>query len=214
MSPSHRFAIVSCLGFFPLVLFSCGGPRMIFSDLYPEPGSTVQDSIVTVKFKVAEPLDLKSFNSNSLLIEGSRTGPLTVGIQYNATDSVVRMTVQDHLIRDEFVRIVLTDKLRLASGSRVPSAASWGFWVGLLPSQIPGYRREDTATALINVEDLPEPIGGIAAIQANVVYPEKAKRAGIEGTVYLEAFLDETGQVTKIVVLRGIGGIRPGALKA
>jgi TonB family protein len=55
------------------------------------------------------------------------------------------------------------------------------------------------------VEDMPEPIGGIAAIQKKVRYPEIAKRAGIQGRVYVKAYVDSTGVVTKAILLRGIG---------
>lgn len=64
---------------------------------------------------------------------------------------------------------------------------------------------EEEEVYFVAVEDLPEPVGGIAAIQAAVVYPEIAKRAGVEGTVYVEAFVDETGAVTRVVVVKGIG---------
>jgi protein TonB len=63
----------------------------------------------------------------------------------------------------------------------------------------------DEETYFIAVEELPEPIGGIAAIQALVVYPEIARRAGVEGTVYIEAFVDENGNVTRTEVKKGIG---------
>jgi protein TonB len=55
------------------------------------------------------------------------------------------------------------------------------------------------------VEDMPEPIGGIEAIQKKIVYPEIAKRAGVEGKVYILAYVDENGNVTKTEVLKGIG---------
>jgi protein TonB len=64
---------------------------------------------------------------------------------------------------------------------------------------------EEEEVYFVAVEDLPEPIGGIAAIQAAVVYPEIAKRAGVEGTVYVEAFVDESGSVTRTAVVKGIG---------
>lgn len=69
----------------------------------------------------------------------------------------------------------------------------------------PPRREEDDEVYFVAVEDLPEPIGGIAAIQRAVVYPEIAKRAGVEGTVYVEAFVDESGTVTKAIVVKGIG---------
>jgi TonB family protein len=58
----------------------------------------------------------------------------------------------------------------------------------------------------VAVDEMPEPIGGIAAIQRNIKYPEIAKRAGIEGKVYILAYIDENGNVTKTTVLKGIGG--------
>ena len=67
----------------------------------------------------------------------------------------------------------------------------------------------------VAVQDMPEPIGGIAAIQSKIVYPEIAKRAGVEGKVYVTAFVDETGTVTKAIVLKGIGaGCDEAALEA
>ncbi len=69
----------------------------------------------------------------------------------------------------------------------------------------PPPKEEDEEIYFVAVEDLPEPVGGIAAIQAAVVYPEIAKRAGVEGTVYVEAFVDEGGSVTRTQVVKGIG---------
>lgn len=67
----------------------------------------------------------------------------------------------------------------------------------------------------VAVEDMPEPIGGIAAIQQKIVYPEIAKRAGIEGRVYVKAFVDESGNVTKVQIEKGLGaGLDEAAEKA
>lgn len=64
---------------------------------------------------------------------------------------------------------------------------------------------EEEPTYFVAVEEMPEPIGGIKAIQEKIVYPEIAKRAGVEGKVYVLAFVDETGTVTKAQVIKGIG---------
>jgi protein TonB len=69
----------------------------------------------------------------------------------------------------------------------------------------PPPKDEEEEIYFVAVEDLPEPVGGIAAIQRAVVYPEIAKRAGVEGTVYVEAFVDESGTVTRTQVVKGIG---------
>jgi len=67
----------------------------------------------------------------------------------------------------------------------------------------------------VAVEQMPEPIGGIGAIQKKIVYPEIAKRAGVQGRVYVKAFVNEVGKVTKVELIRGIGaGCDEAAMKA
>lgn len=55
------------------------------------------------------------------------------------------------------------------------------------------------------VEDMPEPIGGMAAIQEAIEYPQVAQRAGVEGRVIVEFTVDEQGQTSDIRVVRGVG---------
>jgi len=55
-------------------------------------------------------------------------------------------------------------------------------------------------------EEMPEPIGGLKAIQDKVVYTEIAQRSGIEGTVYIEAKIDRDGNVVDAVIKKGVGG--------
>ena len=57
----------------------------------------------------------------------------------------------------------------------------------------------------VAVEEMPEPIGGIGEIQKKIIYPEIAKRAGVEGKVYVLAFVDESGTVTDTKIMKGIG---------
>ena len=57
----------------------------------------------------------------------------------------------------------------------------------------------------VAVEEMPEPIGGIAAIQRKVVYPTIASAAAVEGRVIINAFVDEYGNVTNTEVVKGIG---------
>lgn len=57
----------------------------------------------------------------------------------------------------------------------------------------------------VTVEKNPQPIGGIAALAQKVVYPETAKNAGVQGRVFIKAFIDENGTVVKTEVLKGIG---------
>ncbi len=63
----------------------------------------------------------------------------------------------------------------------------------------------DEKVYLVSAEQMPEPIGGMYAIQAGIKYPEIAKRAGIQGRVFVKAFIDSSGIVVKAEVIKGIG---------
>jgi len=63
---------------------------------------------------------------------------------------------------------------------------------------------EGPTIRFIPYDEPPEPIGGYLAIQRNVRYPEIAQEAGIEGTVIIQAFVDDKGIVQVTVVLKGI----------
>ncbi|HEX3074518.1 MAG TPA: energy transducer TonB, partial [Ignavibacteriales bacterium] len=66
-------------------------------------------------------------------------------------------------------------------------------------------KEEAEPVFFVAVEEMPEPVGGIAEIQKKIVYPEIAKRAGVEGRVYIKAYVDESGVVSKTEVIKGIG---------
>ena len=56
-----------------------------------------------------------------------------------------------------------------------------------------------------SVEEMPMPVGGLYSIQSKIKYPEIAKRAGIEGKVFIQVFIDEDGNVVEAKVIKGIG---------
>ena len=68
----------------------------------------------------------------------------------------------------------------------------------------------------IAYDDPPVPVGGYGAIQRNIVYPEIAQEAGIEGKVIIQAFIDNKGRVQGMSVLQGIPntGLNEAALAA
>jgi len=60
------------------------------------------------------------------------------------------------------------------------------------------------------VEKAPSFPGGDAArikfMQDNIKYPQMAKESGIQGTVYITFVVERNGSVSKVKILRGIGG--------
>ena len=74
---------------------------------------------------------------------------------------------------------------------------------------------EEPTPVFVVVEEMPELIGGLAALQREIRYPVIARKAGIEGRVILQFIIDEQGRVTESKVVRGIGsGCEEEALRA
>ncbi|OZC02520.1 energy transducer TonB [Rubricoccus marinus] len=52
------------------------------------------------------------------------------------------------------------------------------------------------------VEQKPELIGGLEGLQRRVTYPEMARRAGVEGKVFVQFVVDERGMVSQATAVR------------
>lgn len=74
-----------------------------------------------------------------------------------------------------------------------------------LPPPPPPAEEEPEPEIFVVVENMPELIGGIEGLQKRVKYPEIAKKAGVEGTVFLQFVVDEKGNVVDPAVVKGIG---------
>lgn len=70
----------------------------------------------------------------------------------------------------------------------------------------PPEEEEEEEDFFVAVEQMPELIGGLAALQKNIKYPEMARRAGIEGRVIVQFIVKEDGSIEDPRVIRGIGG--------
>ncbi|HAA21079.1 MAG TPA: energy transducer TonB [Cytophagales bacterium] len=69
---------------------------------------------------------------------------------------------------------------------------------------------EEVADEIFDVvEDQPEFPGGEAALYGylaeKIKYPSQARRMGIEGRVYVQFVVDQSGNITDVVAVRGIG---------
>jgi periplasmic protein TonB len=64
-------------------------------------------------------------------------------------------------------------------------------------------------------EEMPSPVGGLQAFLSKITYPEIARQLGIQGKVYVLAYVNETGDVVSAEVVKGVGaGLDEAALKA
>lgn len=52
---------------------------------------------------------------------------------------------------------------------------------------------------------MPAPVGGMDAVYKHINYPDAAKKAGVVGKVYVLVYVNETGGVDQVKVVRGIG---------
>ncbi len=75
----------------------------------------------------------------------------------------------------------------------------------LPPPPEPEEEEEDEPEIFIIVEQNPELIGGMAAISNAIKYPEIARKAGVEGRVFVQFIVDEQGNTYDVKVTRGIG---------
>lgn len=74
----------------------------------------------------------------------------------------------------------------------------------MLENGIPDSMLEPKDGVHVIVEEMPELVGGMAAIQSKVTYPESAAKAGVEGRVFVQFVVNEQGDVQDVVVTRGV----------
>ena len=73
-----------------------------------------------------------------------------------------------------------------------------------LPPPPPPPEEESEVLPFIPFDEPPVPIGGYAALQKNLVYPEIARLAGISGTVVLGVQVNEEGDVQDVKILKSL----------
>jgi len=71
---------------------------------------------------------------------------------------------------------------------------------------LPASKQNADKKPFVIVEQQPVLIDGIEGLASKIKYPEIAKKAGIEGRVYVQVIVNEDGGVDEATVQRGIGG--------
>jgi len=75
----------------------------------------------------------------------------------------------------------------------------------LPPPPPPPEEEDESATIFVPYDEPPQPIGGFAAIQRNLKYPEIARKAGVEGRVLVHVRVDKKGNVIETKILQSLG---------
>ena len=76
----------------------------------------------------------------------------------------------------------------------------------LTASSTPGSNALGGEDYLPVAEVMPAPVGGMDAIRKTISYPDFARKAGLQGKVYVLAFISESGAVDEVKIIKGIGG--------
>jgi len=74
-----------------------------------------------------------------------------------------------------------------------------------LPPPPPPPEDQGDAIVFVPYDEAPVPIGGFVAIQKKLIYPEIARKAGVEGRVLVYAQIDEKGHVVRTKVMQSLG---------
>jgi len=127
-------------------------------------------------------------------------------LMINKEGNLDRVTIEksDNAIVDSLV-IATVKYWKLTPGVKKGENVNSIFPLNLLVGENSNSKSITESEYPITVDEMPEPIGGIKAIQEKIFYPEIAKRAGVEGKVYLIAFINENGVVAAVKIIKGIG---------
>lgn len=141
--------------------------------------------------------------------DGKRDGPATY---YDSTGNVIEDVMFDNGVRkgQEFLlvgeyREEDYQKLLTEWKERQQQKKNDNNLLNLPPVEENKSDLEDDPAYYMNVEIMPEPIGGMNTIYKKLVYPDEAKKNKIEGTVKVLAFIEKNGEVSSAQVIEGIG---------
>jgi len=179
-----------------IVLLVTTGPA-IYRMINPEDATTTRRKIVQIT-TLAEP---PSIGEQKEIEKIEAPPPLKSTIKF--TPPVVK---PDEQVTEEYIPTV-EELHNIDPGATTQKGIEGGIDYSLIEAEekVVEEKKEEAPVYFVAVEEMPEPIGGIAGIQSKIIYPEIAKRAGVEGKVYILAFVDEQGNVTKTQVQKGLG---------
>ncbi len=122
--------------------------------------------------------------------------------------SIIRKEEQTEKInapKPNFGKPVAAKKGEKISEFEVPKESGTQGDVKVEPPKVEVKKEVVDETYYVAVDMMPEPSGGIEAIQKKIIYPTNARRDKVEGKVIIKAFIDESGSVRRAEIIKGIG---------
>lgn len=122
--------------------------------------------------------------------------------------SIIRneqLTEKINAPKPNFGKLVAAKKGEAVSEFEVPKESGALTDVKVEPPKVEVKKEVVDKTFYVAVDMMPEPSGGIEAIQKKIIYPPNARSDKVEGKVIIKAFIDESGSVRRAEVIKGIG---------
>ena len=116
----------------------------------------------------------------------------------------------DELVKDEYIPTV-DDLKKVDPGAKTQEGSANGVDLSLMDVQETKVTEEPAAKAEVftYVEEMPTFPGGndafLSYVASKIQYPEIAKRAGVEGKIFVSFVVSASGAVSDVQVLKGIG---------
>lgn len=160
---------------------------------------------VELKYKIVE-MDLKNAEDKKTVTAISKPSNQPNNQKTNPTSILIRdsISANDNLRKDS----VMTGNSN--NGVNTGSLISTDTGTGNGTTTSTNGTGSITSTPQVFVDENPEFEGGMEGLRKfiaqSIVYPDIARQAGIEGTVYVSFVIDQNGLVESVDVLKGVGG--------
>ena len=138
-----------------------------------------------------------------------------LGLKYNLLTEYTSFVAIDSLVRNKGGKQTTVKQplpapqgvSDLAVGGPVAACKVSNIQINCMVSEYRSPTAEDVA--YLSVETMPEFMGGSISLNnflsSNIIYPEKARKAGLSGTVYVSFVVEPDGSVSEVKVVRGVG---------
>ena len=161
-----------------------------------------EDLLAHITYRLNKPLSYeKCFRLNSQVVDGSEVIRFRLPEDCITEDKL--QTAYFEVLLEDFASILLhytESEINTSAFSEEASSEKKNEMDSA--EALPPPQEEE----FVVVEEMPELIGGLEAIQAEINYPETVKTGEIEGRVYVQFIVNKQGQVEDPEVIRGIGG--------